>query len=87
MSQENLFNGIFKDKIVLLTGHTGFQGSWLALWLKLLGAKVIGYALEPPTNPSLFETLELKNNLVDLILSTFKKKLNKQKILMHLILR
>ena len=74
MSQENLFNGIFKDKIVLLTGHTGFQGSWLALWLKLLGAKVIGYALEPPTNPSLFETLELKNDLVDIVADIRDKK-------------
>lgn len=42
------------DKTVLLTGHTGFKGGWLALWLKSMGAKVIGYSLAPPTNPSLF---------------------------------
>jgi len=40
---------------VLLTGHTGFKGSWLSLWLQCLGAEVIGYALPPPTQPSLFE--------------------------------
>lgn len=39
---------------VFLTGHTGFKGSWLALWLHKLGADVVGYALDPPTNPSLF---------------------------------
>jgi CDP-glucose 4,6-dehydratase len=38
----------------LLTGHTGFKGSWLSLWLQSLGAEVTGYALAPPTDPSLF---------------------------------
>ncbi|GFO70133.1 CDP-glucose 4,6-dehydratase [Geomonas limicola] len=42
-------------KRVFLTGHTGFKGAWLSLWLHTLGAQVTGYALEPPTNPSLFE--------------------------------
>jgi CDP-glucose 4,6-dehydratase len=41
-------------KGVLLTGHTGFKGSWLSLWLQSMGAHVVGYALPPPTNPSLF---------------------------------
>jgi CDP-glucose 4,6-dehydratase len=45
----------WKNKRVLITGHTGFKGSWLALWLQELGAEVIGLALEPPTTPSLFE--------------------------------
>ena len=54
MSMENLFNGVFQNKTVLVTGHTGFQGTWLSLWLKLLGSNVIGYSLEPPTQPSLF---------------------------------
>src|SRR5215475_6251487 len=40
---------------VFLTGHTGFKGSWLSLWLHALGAKVTGYALDPPTQPCLFE--------------------------------
>jgi CDP-glucose 4,6-dehydratase len=45
----------WKDRQVFLTGHTGFKGSWLSLWLNALGAEVSGYALEPPTRPSLFE--------------------------------
>src|SRR4051794_6304618 len=45
----------WKDKRVFVTGHTGFKGSWLTLWLNRLGAKVTGYALQPPTQPSLFE--------------------------------
>ena len=44
-----------RDRTVLLTGHTGFKGSWLALWLAELGAPVHGYALAPPTTPNLFE--------------------------------
>src|ERR1051326_6772078 len=45
----------WSGKRVLLTGHTGFKGSWLALWLARLGAQVAGYALPPSTVPSLFE--------------------------------
>lgn len=44
----------WQGKKVFLTGHTGFKGSWLALWLQSMGASVKGFALEPPTNPSLF---------------------------------
>ena len=61
-----MFGNFFKDKKILVTGHTGFQGSWLTLWLKLLGAKVIGYSL-PPTKPSLFESLELENDITHII--------------------
>ena len=45
----------FADKKIFITGHTGFKGSWLCLWLSKLGAHVTGYALDPPTTPSLFE--------------------------------
>ena len=45
----------WNNKRVYLTGHTGFKGSWLSLWLYSLGAQVKGYALEPPTTPSLFD--------------------------------
>lgn len=45
----------WKNKKVFVTGHTGFKGSWLSLWLERLGSRVTGYALEPPTRPSLFE--------------------------------
>ena len=42
----NDFNGVYKGKTILVTGHTGFKGSWLAIWLTALGAKVVGYAPE-----------------------------------------
>ena len=45
----------WKGRRVFLTGHTGFKGSWLSLWLDALGAEVTGYALDPPTQPSLYE--------------------------------
>jgi len=47
--------GFWRGKKVLLTGHTGFKGAWFSLWLRHLGADVAGYALDPPTRPSLFE--------------------------------
>ncbi len=50
-------------KRALLTGHTGFKGAWLSLWLKSLGAKVHGYALPPPTSPSLFATARVEEIL------------------------
>ncbi|MDH3744620.1 MAG: CDP-glucose 4,6-dehydratase [Acidobacteriota bacterium] len=48
-------SSFWNGKKVLVTGHTGFKGSWLSLWLQQAGAHVTGYALEPPTEPSLFE--------------------------------
>ena len=51
----------FSGRRVLVTGHTGFKGSWLSLWLLELGADVSGYALEPDTTPSLFADLDLAN--------------------------
>jgi CDP-glucose 4,6-dehydratase len=45
----------WRGKRVFLTGHTGFKGGWMSLWLQSLGARVTGYALEPPTEPSLFD--------------------------------
>ena len=49
----------WKNKSVLLTGHTGFKGSWLSLWLQQLGASVVGYSLAPPTKPSLFDIAQV----------------------------
>ena len=57
----------WEGKKVLITGHTGFKGSWLSLWLQSLGANVIGYALAPPTNPSLFETAQVGNDMTSII--------------------
>ena len=47
-------------KRVLVTGHTGFMGSWLTKWLTMLNAEVCGYALDPPTQPNIYETLNIK---------------------------
>ncbi len=59
----NMFNNFYHNKKVLITGHTGFKGSWLALWLSQMGAKVTGVALPPPTKPSLFRMAKLKDIL------------------------
>lgn len=56
----NLFGSIYKDKTVLLTGHTGFKGSWLSYWLTQMGAKVVGYALEAPTQPNHLALLDFE---------------------------
>ncbi len=62
-----MFEDFYKNKRIFITGHTGFKGSWLTLWLINLGAEVIGYSLEPPTKPSLFEVLNIKENIVNII--------------------
>lgn len=60
------FNNIFENKTVLITGHTGFKGSWLTAWLLSLGAKVIGVSLDPPTVPSHFSEATLADFIKDL---------------------
>ena len=55
----------FRGRRVLITGHTGFKGSWLSLWLHQLGAQVSGYALAPPTTPSLFEAANVAACVTD----------------------
>jgi CDP-glucose 4,6-dehydratase len=60
----NNFNNIYKNRRVLVTGHTGFKGSWLCAWLNKLGADVTGYALAPPTQPNHYECLNLDINSV-----------------------
>lgn len=77
-----MFKKVYKNKRVLVTGHTGFKGSWLSIWLKELGAEVIGYSLDPPTNPSNFEACALKDRVMHIhgdvrdlnhLIATFKK--------------
>ena len=57
----------WSNKKVFLTGHTGFKGSWLSLWLQQLGANVIGYALQPPTTPSLFDVARVAQGMTSII--------------------
>lgn len=64
---EKLFDNIYKDRKVLITGHTGFKGSWLCLLLSRLGADVYGYALEPHTNPSLFNEAKINDLITSFI--------------------
>ena len=57
----------WRDKRVLLTGHTGFKGSWLSLWLQSLGAEVAGLALPPPTEPSLYSEARVEAGMLSTI--------------------
>ena len=79
---ENKVFQLYKDKRVLITGHTGFKGGWLSLWLKTLGADVLGYSLPVDTEPSLYNVLGLSSqvdgvlgNILDrnLLEKTFEK--------------
>lgn len=54
----------YKNKVVTVTGHTGFKGSWLIQWLLLLGAKVVGISNSVPSKLSHFESLNLKNKII-----------------------
>ena len=58
-----MFKNIFKNKKVLITGHTGFKGSWLTTWLLDLEANVIGVSKDIPTNPSMFVSLNLEDRI------------------------
>jgi CDP-glucose 4,6-dehydratase len=57
----------WKNKKIFITGHTGFKGSWLCLWLQSLGAELCGYALKPTTQPNLFELAQIANNMQSII--------------------
>lgn len=70
----------WKGKRVFLTGHTGFKGSWLCLWLHKLGARITGYSLEPPTNPSLFELAKI-GSLIESTTSDVRDRAKLEKIL------
>ena len=59
MAVDSLFNSIYKNRTVLVTGHTGFKGSWLVYWLNQMGANIIGYSLDSPTKLNHFELLDL----------------------------
>lgn len=62
----NAFRNIYKGKTVLITGHTGFKGSWMAIWLEYLGANVVGYALEPHTSNDNFVLSKIGDKIIDI---------------------
>lgn len=62
-----MFKDFYKNKRALITGHTGFKGSWLVLWLKSLGVQVCGYSLAPSTSPSMFEELNIASKITSVI--------------------
>ncbi len=69
-----MFSNIFKNKTVLITGHTGFKGSWASLWLNQLGANVVGISDREVSNPSNFSVLNLKKYLKNIKLDIRDKK-------------
>jgi CDP-glucose 4,6-dehydratase len=71
----------YAGKKVFVTGHTGFKGSWLTIWLEKLGANVTGYALKPITNPSLYQSIENKLNCQSIIADIRDKEKLKREIL------
>ena len=58
-----MFKNIYKDKKILITGNTGFKGSWLTLWLLNLGARVYGFSNGIPSSPSMYQELELQSKI------------------------
>ena len=67
-----LFNNIYQNKTVLITGHAGFKGSWLAFWLKSMSSKVVGYSLLPDTEKHLFNVLNLEKTLDDSLIADIR---------------
>ena len=63
MDKNGLNINFWKNKRVFITGHTGFKGSWLCIFLNLLGAKIVGYALKPKSQPNLFDLAKVKKIL------------------------
>lgn len=86
------FNSFYKGKVVLVTGHTGFKGGWLVTWLKMMGARVVGFSLPPEMDkPNLFEFAKVDSDIVSifgdirnlsLLTSTFKT--HKPEIVFHM---
>ena len=79
-----MFKDAYKDKKVLITGHTGFKGSWLSAWLKKMGANVVGYSKDIPTQPAAFDVMKLdeivKTKFGDVCsLEEFSSYLNQEK--------
>ena len=70
----SVFKKYFQNKKVIITGHTGFKGSWLALWCTLLGAKVYGISKSLLENPSHYKKLGIKRNISDIMIDIRNQK-------------
>ena len=62
VNYSNLYSGIYKGKKVLITGHTGFKGSWMSVWLDMMGAQVFGYSILEPSEPSHYSCIKMNIN-------------------------
>ena len=93
MEKLALNDSFWKNKSVLVTGHTGFKGGWLVMWLHSLGAKIHGYALPPLSSPNLFvesniESILESNTLADIRdEKTFEASLNPRNLILFFILQ
>ncbi len=67
MEKMALKSEFWNGKKVLLTGHTGFKGSWLSFWLKKLGVELIGYSKDMPSTPSHFELARVSENMISIL--------------------
>ena len=80
-SIDNLPNSHFwNNKKVLITGHTGFKGSWLAFWLKMMGSNIYGISLPPNKEKNLFDALKLREEVNHIILDIRNKEKIKKSI-------
>ena len=85
-------SSFWTGRSVFLTGHTGFKGGWLALWLTEMGAKVYGYSLEAPTNPNFFKITNLGHkiqnsvtgDICDLLGLTNSMQIAKPSVIFHM---
>ena len=74
----------YKGKKIFITGHTGFKGSWLCLWLQQLGATIKGYALEPEVRPNLYDSLVAENKIESVIADIRDKEKLQAEIMLQL---
>ena len=81
MESMDVNNKFWTNRSVLITGHTGFKGGWLAFWLSELGAKVHGYALEPPTTPNFYTEIQLVQRLASSVIGDIRNLENLTKAL------
>jgi len=73
MEDMEVNSGFWCNKRVFITGHTGFKGSWLSLWLQSMGAEVYGYALNPPTRVNIFSVAQVSNDMASSVIADLRE--------------